>query len=141
MSEQPKPRPYLSAAEIAAAPEVHIRHPLNPASDVHLRALGRFAGLRPMIPTLATLAFYQRRAAYFREELFNALLVVDPNTPNEEVIELGPETAGGSYVFNITYRRPHTKGAVIIARGNPGPWLKYDPKQDTDVVPLFAIID
>ena len=41
MSEQPKPRPYLSAAEIAAAPEVHIRHPLNPASDVYLRALGR----------------------------------------------------------------------------------------------------
>lgn len=38
---------------------------------------GRFAGIRPMIPTLATLAFDQRRAAYFREELFNALLVVD----------------------------------------------------------------
>jgi membrane-bound lytic murein transglycosylase B len=38
---------------------------------------GRFAGLRPMIPTLATLAFDPRRAAYFREELFDALQVVD----------------------------------------------------------------
>jgi hypothetical protein len=46
MSEQPKPRPYLSAAEIAAAPEVHVRHPLNPGSDVYLRALGRFANAR-----------------------------------------------------------------------------------------------
>jgi membrane-bound lytic murein transglycosylase B len=38
---------------------------------------GRFAGIRPMIPTLATLAFDQRRAAYFREELFDALQVID----------------------------------------------------------------
>jgi membrane-bound lytic murein transglycosylase B len=38
---------------------------------------GRFAGLRPMIPTLATLAFDQRRGAYFRQELFNALTVLD----------------------------------------------------------------
>ena len=38
MPDQPKPKPYLSAKEIAAAPEVHIRHPLNPASDVYLRA-------------------------------------------------------------------------------------------------------
>ena len=38
---------------------------------------GRFAGLRPMIPTLATLAFDARRGAYFREELFKALTVVD----------------------------------------------------------------
>ena len=46
MPEQPMPKSYLSAAEIAAAPEVHIRHPLNPASDVYLRSLGRFAGLQ-----------------------------------------------------------------------------------------------
>ncbi len=38
---------------------------------------GRFSGVRPIIPTLATLAFDQRRGAFFREELFNALLVVD----------------------------------------------------------------
>jgi membrane-bound lytic murein transglycosylase B len=38
---------------------------------------GRFVGLRPMIPTLATLAFDPRRATFFREELFKALLVVD----------------------------------------------------------------
>jgi membrane-bound lytic murein transglycosylase B len=38
---------------------------------------GRFAGLRPMIPTLATLAFDARRGSYFREELFNTLQIVD----------------------------------------------------------------
>lgn len=38
---------------------------------------GRFAGVRPMIPTLATLAYEPRRAAFFRQQLFDALLVVD----------------------------------------------------------------
>lgn len=38
---------------------------------------GRFAGVRPMIPTLATLAYEPRRATFFRQQLFDALLVVD----------------------------------------------------------------
>ncbi len=38
---------------------------------------GRFSGIRPTIATLATLAYDQRRAAMFREELFNALKILD----------------------------------------------------------------
>jgi membrane-bound lytic murein transglycosylase B len=38
---------------------------------------GRFAGVRPMIPTLATLAYEPRRATFFRQQLFDALVVVD----------------------------------------------------------------
>jgi membrane-bound lytic murein transglycosylase B len=38
---------------------------------------GRFSGVRPTIATLATLAYDQRRAAMFREELFNALKILD----------------------------------------------------------------
>ncbi len=34
---------------------------------------GRFAGVRPMIPTLATLAYEPRRATFFRQQLFDAL--------------------------------------------------------------------
>jgi len=37
---------------------------------------GRFAGVRPTIPALVTLAYDPRRAALFREELFNALEIV-----------------------------------------------------------------
>ena len=37
---------------------------------------GRFAGVRPTIPTLVTLAYDPRRGAFFREELFNALEIV-----------------------------------------------------------------
>ena len=38
---------------------------------------GRFAGVRPTIPVLATLAYDGRRAALFRGELINALKIVD----------------------------------------------------------------
>jgi membrane-bound lytic murein transglycosylase B len=38
---------------------------------------GRFSGVRPTIATLATLAYDQRRGAMFREELFNALLILE----------------------------------------------------------------
>ncbi|PYR88256.1 MAG: lytic murein transglycosylase [Acidobacteria bacterium] len=38
---------------------------------------GRFSGVRPTIATLATLAYDPRRSAMFREELFNALKILD----------------------------------------------------------------
>ncbi|CAN5793663.1 lytic murein transglycosylase [soil metagenome] len=38
---------------------------------------GRFAGVRPTIPALVTLAYDPRRAVMFREELFNALEIVN----------------------------------------------------------------
>jgi membrane-bound lytic murein transglycosylase B len=38
---------------------------------------GRFSGVRPSVPTLATLAFDGRRAELFRGELFDALTILD----------------------------------------------------------------
>ncbi len=38
---------------------------------------GRFSGVRPTVPALATLAFEGRRAEMFREELFAALTILD----------------------------------------------------------------
>ena len=38
---------------------------------------GRFAGVRPTVPALATLAYDPRRGPMFRNELFNALQIVD----------------------------------------------------------------
>ena len=38
---------------------------------------GRFSGVRPTIPTLATLAYDPRRTALFRKELFDALTILD----------------------------------------------------------------
>jgi len=38
---------------------------------------GRFSGVRPTIPALATLAYDNRRSAMFRSELFDALRILD----------------------------------------------------------------
>jgi membrane-bound lytic murein transglycosylase B len=38
---------------------------------------GRFSGVRPAVPALATLAWDPRRATFFRGELFNALEIVN----------------------------------------------------------------
>ena len=38
---------------------------------------GRFSGVRPTIATLATLAYDPRRSAMFRQELFDALKILD----------------------------------------------------------------
>lgn len=38
---------------------------------------GRFSGVRPLMPTLATLAYDNRRGAMFRSQLFDALTILD----------------------------------------------------------------
>jgi membrane-bound lytic murein transglycosylase B len=38
---------------------------------------GRFSGVRPIMPTLATLAYDNRRSAMFRGQLFDALAILD----------------------------------------------------------------
>jgi membrane-bound lytic murein transglycosylase B len=40
---------------------------------------GRFSGVRPLIPTLATLAYDNRRGVMFRAQLFDALAILDAN--------------------------------------------------------------
>jgi uncharacterized cupin superfamily protein len=94
MPEQPKPKPYLSAAAIAAAPEVHIRHPLNPASDVYLRALGRAAGLQRTALTLARVPPGRESFIYHSHERDEEFLFILSGRGRAEIdgetIEVGP---------------------------------------------------
>ena len=75
---------------------------------------GRFSGVRPTVPALATLAWDPRRATFFRGELFNALEIL-----NRGDIDL-----------------PHLKGSWAGAMGQvqfmPSSYLKYAEDFDGD---------
>ena len=75
---------------------------------------GRFAGVRPTIPTLATLAYDVRRGAMFRNELFNALEIL-----NRGDIEL--EKLKGSWA-----------GALGQPQFMPSSYLRYAQDFDGD---------
>ncbi|HXU58253.1 MAG TPA: cupin domain-containing protein [Verrucomicrobiae bacterium] len=94
MPEQPKPKAYLSAAEIAAAPEVHIRHPLNPASDVYLRSLARAAGLQRTALSLARVPPGRESFIYHSHEHDEEFLFILSGRGRAEIdgeiIEVGP---------------------------------------------------
>lgn len=53
MSDQPPPKPLWTAAEIAAAPRGHIKHPWNEKSDVYIVPLSMAAGLQRTALSLA----------------------------------------------------------------------------------------
>ena len=75
---------------------------------------GRFSGVRPVMPTLATLAYDNRRSAMFRSQLFDALSILDAGH-----IEL-----------------PRLKGSWAGAMGQPqfmpSSYLKYAVDFDDD---------
>jgi membrane-bound lytic murein transglycosylase B len=75
---------------------------------------GRFAGVRPTVPTLATLAYDVRRGTMFRNELFNALEIL-----NRGDIEL--ERMKGSWA-----------GALGQPQFMPSSYLRYAQDFDGD---------
>ena len=75
---------------------------------------GRFSGVRPTIPTLATLAYQTRRAAFFRAELLDALMILDRGY-------IDPAQMKGSWA-----------GAMGQAQFMPSSYLKYAEDFDGD---------
>jgi membrane-bound lytic murein transglycosylase B len=76
--------------------------------------LGRFSGVRPTVQSLATLAWDGRRAAFFREELFAALTILDRG-------DIGQERLKGSWA-----------GAMGQPQFMPSSYLKYAQDFDED---------
>ncbi len=69
----------------------------------------------------------------------NMTLIYEPNTPNQEMV-IAQQNGPGTPIFG-TFFKSHPAGCQVVSRGNPGPWLRYDPRQDTEVVRYLAIIE
>jgi hypothetical protein len=69
-------------------------------------------------------------------------LTLDEGQTNEETVLV--QQVLNATTIRFTVRNAHAGTNVpVVCRGNPGPWnkTKYDPRQDTDVVPFFSVID
>ena len=69
-------------------------------------------------------------------------LVYEPGTLNEETVVV--QSVAGVLSANFTNAHTPVVPATtvpVISRGNPGPWIQYDPNNDTQVVPYPVIID
>jgi membrane-bound lytic murein transglycosylase B len=75
---------------------------------------GRFSGVRPTIPALATLAYDPRRATFFREQLFDALEILNRG-------DIGIEKLKGSWA-----------GALGQPQFMPSSYLEYAQDFDGD---------
>ena len=65
--------------------------------------------------------------------------VADPD--NGEIHEENVVAVMVNGTLSATFTATHPPGAKIQCYANPGPWQRYDPRQDTTVVPYFSIID
>ena len=77
------------------------------------------------------------------------LLVIEPDTVNEETVIVSSVNAmTSSFTANFLKQHPNplvtgnpSPTYAITQRGNPGPWKRYDPRQDPGVVLYYNIID
>jgi uncharacterized cupin superfamily protein len=88
------PNPHWSATEIAAAPGIRFRHPLNPRSDVRLCALGDAAGLTRIGLSLARLSPNRESFLYHSYERAEEFVYILSGRGmaeiGEETLEVGP---------------------------------------------------
>lgn len=68
-----------------------------------------------------------------------AIITIDPDTDNEETVELSSPAAG---TFQAVFRRSHAAGATVISRGNPGPWTTpFNPRLNPEVVLYSSLFE
>ena len=94
MAASEPPKSLLTAAELAAAPQVHVRHPFNPRSEVYLRSLGRPVGLKRLSLSLARVPPGRESFIYHaheRDEEFVYILSGRGRAEiGDEILEVGP---------------------------------------------------
>jgi hypothetical protein len=140
-------RPPTQGAEIGRAEGRHVRHRMFAIVDrSNLQAFSTRATaavtLSPGQPQttapvrLAATSGTISHTAHRWETQEGSVLVYEPDTDREETVVVWRRGAD----LVATFTRAHPDGAQVIRRGNPGPWARYDPRQDRDVVLYFSII-
>lgn len=94
---------------------------------------------RPQSVSLANMSGVIARSGIAWALQTGMLLTYEPGGPNEETVVVQPGAKAGQFVAQ--FMKAHAVGAVVLCRGNPGPWKRYDPRLDPGVVLYYNIID
>lgn len=128
-------KPYWSAAEIANAPETHIRHPWNPNSEVHMRSLSWAAGLARAALTLARVPPGKESFVYHsheRDEEFLYILAGRGRAEiGDDVVEVGPGDFMGFTAPGVAHHltNPYDEDLVYLMGGeHSGMDIGYFPR-------------
>jgi uncharacterized cupin superfamily protein len=113
----------LTAAELAATPEVHVRHPFNPSSDVFLRSLGRPVGLKRLSLSLARVPPGKESFIYHSHERDEEFLYIISGRGQaeigEKIYEVGPGDFMGFPAPSVGHhlRNPYDEDLVYLMGG------------------------
>jgi hypothetical protein len=146
-------RPVKLGAEIGAVEGRNIRHRMFAIVDrTQLNVLSltitsltdpggkTLPSITPGVPFNlgAVSTFPDARTGRYWQIQQGTTMVLEPNTDNEETVTW---TLNAANQLQAVAKNNHAIPVQVSIRGNPGPWTKYDPRQDAAVVPYFAVID
>ncbi len=98
MSESAERSPLIRAAEIAALPEFRFTHPLNPRSEIYLRALGALAGLQRTGILIGRVPPGQESFIYHSHQLEEEFIYILSGRGIAEIGDLETEVRPGDFM-------------------------------------------
>ncbi len=119
----PDPKPLWTAEEIAAAPEVSVRHPWNENSDVHIRPLSAAAGLSRVVLSLARVPPGKESFVYHSHERDEEFLFILSGRGRAEIgdeaFEVGPGDFMGFTAPGVAHHlsNPYDEDLVYLMGG------------------------
>ncbi|RDI59850.1 cupin domain-containing protein [Microvirga subterranea] len=119
----PDPKPLWTADEIAAAPEVNVRHPWNENSDVHIRPLSAGAGLSRVVLSLARVPPGKESFVYHSHERDEEFLFILSGRGRAEIgdetFEVGPGDFMGFTAPGVAHHltNPYQEDLVYLMGG------------------------
>jgi hypothetical protein len=154
-------RPVLLGAEIGRSENRNIRHRMLAIVDrTQMTVVNGYLtssnvnGPQPGVRETLTVTggFPDPRTGRTWQPQAGTMLVIEPNTDNEETVTIQQDATG--LFFYVVRPHPATPPPAppppatpppvvnqVLIRGNPGPWLRYDPHKDSGVVRYFAVIE
>jgi uncharacterized cupin superfamily protein len=123
MPDDTPAKSLLRAAEIQGMPPTRIRHPLNPGSEVHLRALSELAGMQRVRLTLARIPPGKESFAYHAHEADEEFVYILSGRGRAEIgdetVEVGPGDFMGFPTPSVAHHltNPYDEDLIYLMGG------------------------